>query len=96
MNPSIKNQTTMKKAAKEIVTKKKAVNVKQTSTGNGAKKPTKTSKPDMLSINISPEERWKMIAIAAYHNAEKRGFEPGGELEDWVEAEQEIDNLIPK
>lgn len=30
------------------------------------------------------------IAEAAYFRAEKRGFEPGYELMDWVEAEQEI------
>ena len=41
MNPPIKKKTTTKKAAKEIVTKKKAVNVKETSTRNVAKNPTK-------------------------------------------------------
>ncbi len=30
------------------------------------------------------------IAEAAYYRAEKRGFEPGYEVSDWVEAEQEI------
>jgi len=35
-----------------------------------------------------------MIAIAAYHKAEKRGFAPGNELQDWAEAEQEIDELL--
>lgn len=34
-----------------------------------------------------------MIAEAAYYRAEKRGFEPGKELEDWLEAEKEIDAL---
>lgn len=37
-------------------------------------------------------ERREMIAIAAYFRAQKRGFEPGHELEDWVEAETEIDH----
>jgi hypothetical protein len=30
------------------------------------------------------------IAEIAYYKAEIRGFEPGHELEDWFEAEQEI------
>ncbi|MVF23058.1 DUF2934 domain-containing protein [Methylocaldum sp. BRCS4] len=30
------------------------------------------------------------IAEAAYFKAEQRGFAPGGETEDWLEAEQEI------
>jgi hypothetical protein len=37
-------------------------------------------------------ERREMIAIAAYFRAQKRGFEPGHELEDWFEAETEIDH----
>lgn len=30
------------------------------------------------------------IAVAAYYRAEKRGFEPGHEWLDWLEAEQEV------
>ena len=32
----------------------------------------------------------EMIAKNAYYRAEKRGFEDGYELDDWLEAEQEI------
>jgi hypothetical protein len=32
-----------------------------------------------------------MIAVAAYFLAEKRGFAPGCELDDWLKAETEID-----
>ena len=32
----------------------------------------------------------EMVAVNAYYRAEKRGFENGYELEDWLEAEQEI------
>ncbi len=35
-----------------------------------------------------------MIAEAAYYRAERRGFATGGEMEDWVQAEAEIDRLI--
>ena len=31
-----------------------------------------------------------LIAESAYYKAEKRGFEPGHELEDWLAAEVEI------
>jgi hypothetical protein len=31
-----------------------------------------------------------MIAEAAYYKAEKRGFIPGHEMQDWLEAEQDI------
>lgn len=43
---------------------------------------------------IAPEERKRMIAEAAYYRAERRGFATGGELDDWIEAETEIDRLI--
>lgn len=35
-------------------------------------------------------DRDARIAEIAYCKAEKRGFEPGHELEDWFEAEQEL------
>lgn len=34
------------------------------------------------------------IALAAYYKAERRGFEPGHELPDWLEAEEEIRSMI--
>ena len=41
-----------------------------------------------------PEEREHMISEAAYYLAERRGFSPGNEMEDWLQAETEIDSLI--
>jgi hypothetical protein len=35
-------------------------------------------------------ERRELIETAAYFRAQKRGFEPGHELEDWFAAETEI------
>jgi len=35
--------------------------------------------------------RRRDIAEAAYHRAEARGFAPGGETEDWLAAERELD-----
>ncbi len=46
--------------------------------------------------SIEPEAKWLMIAEAAYYCAEKRGFEPGHELDDWLEAEARIDVLTSK
>ncbi|MBK5102658.1 MAG: DUF2934 domain-containing protein [Burkholderiales bacterium] len=39
---------------------------------------------------VDAEERERLVAQAAYFRAEKRGFAPGGELQDWVEAEAEV------
>ncbi len=40
------------------------------------------------------EERRRRIAQAAYFKSEHRGFAPGMELEDWLEAESEIDDAL--
>lgn len=38
--------------------------------------------------------RQAMIAEAAYFLSESRGFEPGWELEDWLNAEWEVDQRL--
>ena len=83
-----------KKVSKKTMTKKKAVSAKKTATRKATKKSTSPSKSGTSSIDITPEERLKMIVIAAYHKAEKRGVTPGHELQDWAEAEKEIDKLV--
>ena len=45
-------------------------------------------------VEITPEERWRMIAVAAYHKSEKHGFTQGREMDDWLEAQREIDGLL--
>jgi hypothetical protein len=35
----------------------------------------------------------EMVAANAYYRAEKRGFEPGHEMDDWYEAEREIKSI---
>ena len=39
---------------------------------------------------VDAERKCLMIAEAAYYRAQKRGFTPGGELQDWLEAECEV------
>jgi hypothetical protein len=40
---------------------------------------------------VDPGQRTALIAEAAYFLAEKRGFEPGHQTEDWLLAESEVD-----
>ena len=37
-------------------------------------------------------ERYHRVAEAAYFRAEHRGFVPGCELQDWLDAAAEVDN----
>lgn len=40
--------------------------------------------------DVNPEELRKLISEAAYYRAKQRGFKPGHELEDWIQAEAEV------
>lgn len=43
---------------------------------------------------VAPEQRRNYVEMAAYYIAERRGFTPGNPLEDWIQAEAEIDRLL--
>jgi len=43
---------------------------------------------------IQPAERRKLIERAAYLRAARRNFAPGGELQDWLDAEAEVERLL--
>ncbi|HEU0186966.1 MAG TPA: DUF2934 domain-containing protein [Gallionellaceae bacterium] len=44
--------------------------------------------------SVTPEERYQMIARAAYFLAERHGFSAGRALDDWIAAEKEIDGML--
>ncbi|MEQ1802654.1 MAG: DUF2934 domain-containing protein [Gammaproteobacteria bacterium] len=54
--------------------------------------PSRTA--ESRSRAYSGEDRYRMIAEAAYFRAERRGFVSGGELQDWLDAELEVDDLL--
>lgn len=43
---------------------------------------------------LDERQRREMIATAAFLRAQRRGFESGAELEDWLAAEEEIDRWL--
>lgn len=53
--------------------------------------------PDVVRTDVqqrgreTPQSRWTRIARRAYELAQQRGFAPGAELGDWLQAEKEID-----
>lgn len=56
---------------------------------------TAVSANDEQRGNDPAEEasRRERIAVAAYYNAERRGFEGNNELDDWLDAEKSIDGV---
>jgi hypothetical protein len=43
---------------------------------------------------MTEEELRGRIAEQAYYRAEQRGFAPGYEMEDWIEAEKEVREAV--
>ena len=53
--------------------------------------PARAGQASLAGPALSAEQRHARIAIAAYYIAQRRGFEAGHELADWLCAESEID-----
>lgn len=43
---------------------------------------------------VTADERHGMIAQCAYYRAQSRGWVAGAELEDWLDAERQVDALL--
>lgn len=53
--------------------------------------PAGRTSPHPMLLPVSHEERWRMVAEAAYYIAQRRGFVGGDANADWVAAEAEVD-----
>jgi hypothetical protein len=45
----------------------------------------------LVPHRLTAAERHRRISDLAYKRAEQRGFAPGNETEDWLDAEREVD-----
>ncbi len=101
-NPSPKKKASKKKSSAKKTAKKTSAQKKAPAKKTSAKKTanktemhsSKVHRASSSQLNINAEERWRLIALKAYHKAEARGFTPGKEAEDWFEAEKEVDALL--
>lgn len=74
------------------------------STGDNVQAKAQTNKPahTITTGREAPpasgfaQERHRLIAEAAYYRAQARGFAPGGEMDDWIQAEAEIDHVLAR
>jgi hypothetical protein len=51
---------------------------------------TAADAPANGQTKLSPEEVYRLIQESAYFKAKARGFAPGHEVQDWIEAEAEV------
>jgi len=56
------------------------------------KKEAAAAKPKLTPL--APDQRRFYVEVAAYYIAERRGFHGESQLNDWIEAENEIDRLL--
>jgi hypothetical protein len=56
---------------------------------------THAASEELLTDVGAARQRYERIAEIAYHFAARRGFVPGGELDDWLAAEKEYDAASP-
>lgn len=71
--------------------------IKEAVNAGAESKPAKakaTVKASSTGLPISAEHRRHYIELAAFYIAERRGFSGGNSLEDWLQAEAEIDRLL--
>lgn len=64
--------------------------LKETKESAGALIPVIGIESSPESFTEPTEHKYSQIAERAYYKAEARGFEPGHEIEDWFEAEDEL------
>lgn len=85
-----------------MATTSKATARAKTTSASTAKKPPRAT-PDrigkaparsLITGEITPDLRHQMIAEAAYLRAEQRGFSAGDPMDDWLNAEREVDRLL--
>ena len=50
----------------------------------------KSASRELISSEIEGDDKLSRIAVLAYYKAEARGYEPGHEKQDWLDAEAEI------
>lgn len=55
-----------------------------------------TTQSKTTTTTVNPNDRQRMVRETAYYLAQKRGFAPGHDVEDWVTAERTVDQQLRK
>ncbi|MDP8984289.1 MAG: DUF2934 domain-containing protein [Pseudomonadota bacterium] len=82
----LKDKPVAEKPAREKTAGTRKVAAKRSAEMSGSQ----ASPPAAAVTMTAPSDRQLMIEREAYLRAERRGFEPGHELEDWLAAEHSL------
>lgn len=92
----VAKKTTTKTTATKVAAKPSTATVKKTTTTTKAKAATTKAPAKAKSVKkIGPEQRYKMVEMAAYYIAERHGFE-GNPSDYWAQAEAQIEAMLGK
>ncbi|NWG31774.1 MAG: DUF2934 domain-containing protein [Rhodocyclaceae bacterium] len=92
----VKAPAAKKPAAPQTPSAKKPAKAKAPAAEKGASRtvaPPEAEQAPAMTV-LTPEQRRLYVEVAAYYIAERRGFQGGSEMDDWVQAEAEIDRLL--
>jgi len=82
-------------AAAKVAAKAPAAKAAKTTTSTRSPRKSSITAPGTgNAIQVTPEERQRYVSEAAFFIAERRGFSGGSELDDWLQAEAQIDQLL--
>lgn len=84
--PAAKKPAAAKAPAKKPAAAKKAVPAKKAAA-------VVAEQPNVVPV-LTHDQRRYYVEVAAYYIAERRGFHGGSQMDDWVQAEEEIDRLV--
>lgn len=90
----VKQVTRPAAGTKKKTTRKKAAGTRQTASKTATKKRATAKKAAVKKVRSTvpaSDERRKLIAETAFLKAERRGFKGGDPVDDWLEAEREVD-----
>jgi hypothetical protein len=65
----------------------------QTTSTGGEGPPLPLPDINLYPLILEREDAYKLISETAYYRAEKRGFTPGYEINDWIDAEGDVLNF---
>jgi len=83
-----------KKSVAPVTAKKLSVPATEKPITNPAPTTEMAHQKNVKIKTITPDERYQMIATAAYFCAERREFACGYEMEDWIFCEAQIDATL--
>lgn len=70
----------------------KVITIQKNKKGNGSENTDGLMANVYVEQDVDATRQEEMIAVAAYFRAEERGFAPGNEMMDWLQAEAEYKN----